>query len=147
MKRLILLLACIFCASEISAQIDISIGRISCVSPGHTASLPIYMNNPSPGTQFGGFELQLAYSTSLTFLSAQPGQVLTDCGWEYFTVQVPGPARVRLLAIADLNNGASHPTCYGDRNGTIATLNFQVAPDSAIQTNFLPIKWIWYGCT
>ena len=34
----------------------------------------------------GGFDFLIAYDASaLTFMGAEPGQLLEDCEWEYFT--------------------------------------------------------------
>ncbi len=147
MKKLILLIACMLCAATVFSQVNLSIDRLTCVSPGDVVTVPIVLDNPIPTTQFGGFDLQLIYSSSIALSSAQVGQVLIDCGWEYFSYQRPTTGRVRLIAIADMNNGASHPLCFGDRSGELARLNFLVSSDSSIQDNFLPIKWVWYSCT
>lgn len=75
----------------------------------------------------GGFDFLVAYdATALTLMSAQLGAGLgpQGLGWEYFTYR-GGPfgncgsacpsGMVRLVAIADINNGANHPAASACR--------------------------------
>jgi len=97
----------------------IKIEKIHNSLQGHYEFVSITTEN---GTlPMGGFDFLIAYDASaLTFMEATPGQLLEDCGWEYFTYRFgsqgncggPCPSGLlRIVAIAEVNNGANHPSC------------------------------------
>lgn len=112
----------------------------------------------------GGFDLLIAYDASaLSFTGAEPGPALYDpapdgCGWEYFTYrsgaggncgdQCPS-GLLRIIAIAETNNGANHPTCYGPPDGNphnLARLKFFVTNDRTYECQYVPIQFYWGDC-
>ncbi|MGB5138621.1 MAG: T9SS type A sorting domain-containing protein, partial [Candidatus Zixiibacteriota bacterium] len=118
------------------------------------------------GTEgFGGYDLLISYDASaLNFVSAAPGDILTSCGFEYFTYR-PGifgncsghstcpSGFVRLVAIADMNNGANHPLCYGQNKPgpggpqtDLAVLKFFVTNDRTFECQYVPIQFWWMDC-
>ncbi|MEW6050543.1 MAG: T9SS type A sorting domain-containing protein [Candidatus Zixiibacteriota bacterium] len=117
------------------------------------------------GTNYpvGGFDLLIQYDQSaLTFTQALVGGFLTDCGWEYFTYRT-GPfgncgtgcptGLIKLVAIAETNNGANHPGCFTNYppppgvDSVIAQLEFLVSNDFTLECQFVPIKFYWLDCT
>jgi len=105
----------------------------------------------------GGFDFLIQYDpTALTFQSAVPGQLLVDCGWEYFTYR-QGPdgncgsnacpsGFLRIVAMAETNNGANHPSCFSGDAGQLVSLEFLVTNDYAFSCMYAPIRWTWYDC-
>jgi hypothetical protein len=89
----------------------------------------------------------------LTFNWVAPGASID--GWEYFTYRLDDvtcgtscPSRyLRLVGIADMNNGAAHPPQSSlSPNGVFATIEFYVANDQNLGDQFLPIKFYWFDC-
>ena len=106
----------------------------------------------------GGFDFLLAYDASaLTFTSAELGSALQACGWEYFTYRCglqcncgrPCPSGfVRVVAIADQNNGAHHPTCFKPAMtpGELVNLKFYITNDRNFECMYVPIRFGWLDC-
>ncbi len=123
-----------------------------------TMSVAIQLQQTWPTQELGGFDFLIQHQLhKLRFLSATPGSLLDECGWEYFTYVsgssttcggAPCPEYVvRVVALADLNNGDFHPSCYADSTGTLATLQYEVLEDSAaVWSDFVHIEWVWYDC-
>jgi hypothetical protein len=128
---------------------------------GHFEYVTISLKHWTEG--FGGYDLLIAYDNSaLSLISAAPGNILTDCGFEYFTYRFGAQGNctggcpsglVRIVAIADINNGANHPSCYGEgRPGPdgpedeLAILKFLVTDDRTFECMFVPISFFWIDC-
>ncbi len=107
----------------------------------------------------GGFDFLIAYDASaLAFTEAEPGQLLEDCGWEYFTYRygVDGncgdacpSGLLRIIAIAETNNGPNHPSCYGPPDTDpheLATMTFFVTNDRTYECQYVPIYFFWDDC-
>ncbi len=136
------------------------IGDSTFVFQGHYAEMPIYLDYM--GTDpIGGFDFLIAYDASaLTFISAKLGAAI-DC-WEYFTYR-NGPfgncdgmcptGMLRVVAMAESNDGPNHPSgCDGD-DGIIATpdaelvlIKFYVTDDRTYECQFVPVWWFWLDC-
>jgi hypothetical protein len=107
----------------------------------------------------GGYDLLIQYdNTVLTFMGATAGEFFTDCGWEYFTYRngyngncgsgCPS-GLVRIVALAESNNGANHPTCFvntGSISNQLAQLTFLVSSDRNLECSFVPVRFFWYDC-
>ncbi len=109
--------------------------------------------------EFGGFDFLLAYDpTGLAFISAEIGSAIdaAGCGWEYFTYRhgaegnCGGPCPsglIRIVALADVINGANHPGCFDIPNGgELAKLKFLVTDDRNFECQYLPIRFVWIDC-
>jgi hypothetical protein len=107
----------------------------------------------------GGFDFLIAYDASaLSFSSASLGAALgpAGCGWEYFTYRYgaqgncggPCPSGLlRVVAIADANNGANHPDCFGVADGEeLVSLKFYVTNDRLFECQYVPIRFAWIDC-
>jgi len=115
-----------------------------------------------PGSAYpvGGFDFLIQYDNSvLTFLEAVQGSELTTCQWEYFTYR-NGPfgncgsgcpsGMIKIVALAETNNGTHRPLCYLETDGSIAQLaqlRFLVKNDGNLECQFVPIRFIWLDCT
>lgn len=125
---------------------------------GHHENVSVYLDDMIvPHNEMGGFDFLIAYDqTALTFLLAEPGQMLLDCGWEYFNYRQGasgncGPNAcpsgiVRVVAMAETNNGANHPSCFYSSPGELINLTFLVTNDRTFECQYAPIRWIWYDC-
>ncbi len=111
------------------------------------------------GADFGGFDFLLSYDASaLTAMEVQPGQMLTSCDWEYFTYRFgangncggPCPSGLlRIVSIADVNNGAHHPSCYGPAipsSSELFKVKFFVTNDRTFDCQYAPVKFFWMDC-
>lgn len=110
--------------------------------------------------EMGGFDFLIAYDASaLSFTGAEKGQLLEDCGWEYFTYRhgVAGNCEggcpsglLRIIAIADLDNGPTiHPSCSGPPDTDaheLARMGFYVTEDLTFEGQYIPIKFYWADC-
>jgi hypothetical protein len=119
---------------------------------GQQVVVPV--NIDSVAGPIGGFDFLICYDPSvLTFLSAESAEALD--GWEYFTYRY-GPngncggacpeGYVRLIAIANMNNGVQPPESVYYPIGSVAELTFQVSPDRNLINQCVPINFCWVDC-
>ena len=135
---------------------DVPQGTITCVA--------ITMQ----GEQFdmGGFDLLIAYDNSALALQSadykySPLYKPKDsggCAWEYFTYRFGADGNcgsacpsglIRIVAIAETNNGAVHPACWGPANKDtleLARICFLVSNDRTLECQFAPIRFFWIDC-
>ena len=124
---------------------------------GQYEFVSIYLQ--SDALEFGGFDFLIKYDNSgLSFIDAQPGALLNSCAWEYFTYRYgavgncggPCPSGlIRIVALADANNGSNHPLCFGagdDSPHEVAILKFLVTNDRTFECQYLPIGFFWVDC-
>jgi hypothetical protein len=133
------------------------IDKLHDVIQGRYAFVPV--NIFADGDSLGGFDLLIAYDASaLTLSEVIPGaEISTPTLWEYFTYRFgatgncngPCPSGlVRIVAIADINNGFPHPpTAAYQIDGTVATLKFLVTNDRTYDCQFVPLGFYWMDCT
>ena len=106
---------------------------------------------------FGGFDFLIGYDASaLAFTEAELGAALVTCGWEYFTYRYNWNGNcgnacpsglVRLVGLAETNNGPNHPTCTKPAQGeALATLTFYLSNDRTLECQYLPIYFYWMDC-
>ncbi len=140
----------------------VTIQKIHKQLQGHETTVSIDMlgadfNNWS----LGGYDLLISYDqTALTFMGAIEGQFMLDCGWEYFTYREGYNGNcgngcpsgiVRLVAMAEQNDGPNHPDCFNnDGDPTAATqlaeLRFLVSNDRTFECMFVPVSFFWVDC-
>jgi len=149
-------------ARPVVTSVEISDGTTMAVSaeirgdvlPGVDVDVAITLDGLVP--PLGGFDFLLGYpSAFIELVSVTPGPPLfEDCEWEYFTYQsVDGcgagcPDKlVRMVGVAETNNGPYHPSCYAPANlpATLATLNFH--GDANAECGFVPVRFFWQDCT
>ncbi len=139
-------------------NIMITIERTHGSIQGQQQSIEINMHNLGSGNlQIGGYDFLVGFDASkLTFQSADAGQFLLDCGWEYFTYRYsphlnnnPLDGGIRITAIAETNLNPNHPSCYSDSSivsNQLAVINFLVTNDRTFECAFAPIQFFWYDC-
>ncbi len=113
-----------------------------------------------PAWPIGGFDLLVQFDPTVAeLIRVEPGAMLTSCGWEYFTYLSGSFGRcggdpcpegtVRIVAIAETNNGSAHPNCYTygseSTSGELARLQIAVT-SSDLNFDMLPIRFVWYDC-
>jgi hypothetical protein len=131
--------------------LDLAIKTDSCVVVG--SNVPVYLTI-NTNDEIGGFDLLISYDASvLTFYNASKGSAIS--GWEYFTYRLGDDGAcggcpsgiVRLVGIADMNNGPYHPpTEQLLPQGTLAVLVMHVDNDQNLGGMFLPISFYWVDC-
>ena len=143
---------------KVIPTIRVSIEKTHGTLQGYNEMVSIFLDDTiDPPLPMGGFDFLIQYDPSaLTFNAALPGQLLLDCGWEYFTYRM-GPSGncglnacptgiVRIVAIAETNNGEIHPGCFISPNGQLAELSFLVTNDLTFECMYVPIRFTWYDC-
>ena len=72
-------------------------------------------------------------------------------GWEFFTYRfgsLSGPACfIRVVAVADINNGNIHPNLTRENQGEWAVLRFRTSSACSLSGKFCPVSWFWLDCT
>ena len=129
----------------------------SQVYAGDTVTLSVRIDSLAPGTSINAFDLQLEYGPFfLKLLNAEAGQLLTNCGWEYFTsatfppTTCPGgscpDSKVHIVGLADRPSVPGSPSCFVDQPGELARLTFEVSSHDK-PCNFPMIVWFqWDDC-
>ncbi len=125
------------------------------VYQGHYAWLSVFLSDT---TDFiGGYDFLIYYDASaLTFMEAELGDLLVDCGWEYFTYRF-GPfgncgsscpsGMLRIVGMADYNNGPYHPDADCSAGpGELAKLKFYVTNDRTYDCMYIPVGFYWLDC-
>jgi len=140
----------------------LTIEKTHDVYQGMIDSVDIFMlNHNYQNHEIGGFDFLVQYDQSaLGLQTVQPGDFITDCDWEYFTYRQGAAGNcgsnacpsgiVRIVAIADMNDGMNHPTCFtntlGEASNQLATMYFLVTNDRTLECQYVPVRWVWYDC-
>jgi hypothetical protein len=108
--------------------------------------------------QLGGFDLLFCYDRScLNFQSVSAGDLHSQCGWEYYTYRTwfwPSyephffwGGCVRVIAIADQNNGNNHPSCNTlPTPYTLFTIDVLVTDNRLFECQYCAIRFFWTDC-
>jgi Secretion system C-terminal sorting domain len=110
----------------------------------------------------GGFDFLISYdATALSLSSAIAGadfyaQSPAGCGWEYFTYRFSpfgncgnacASGKVRVVGIAETNNGPNHPDCFLFTTGDVMfTLDFLVSDNRTFECQYAPVRFVWFDC-
>ena len=135
---------------EVCVRASINAGESIPVGLRKTVAINVETNDA-----IGGFDLLISFDASaLTFVGASKAETEIEA-WEYFTYSLNNGACgaacpsgvVRLVGIADINNGSNHPPASAfDPNGTLVYVQFQVANDQNLESQFIPIEFVWFDC-
>jgi hypothetical protein len=140
---------------QVDQCIHVQIEKAHDAIQGQHKLVNVFLNGS--GKKLAGFDFLIAYDPSaLTAVGAVPGSLVTNCGWEYFTYRF-GPfgncgsgcpsGLLRINGVAEMNNGAYHPSCYLDNQiGSIAVLDFLVSNDRTLECQFAPVSFFWIDC-
>ncbi len=146
MKLLTVFIAILtLCAGIAVAEPAIRIERPTVTSTGEFVDVDITYDNPS-GQEIGGFDFYLTYDSCLSLQTVVMGDLPSECEWEYFTYRAEGLNGLRIVAMADVINGAVHPSCYAGTTGTLARITFLANIDPTLFFDFLTIRFMWYDC-
>lgn len=107
--------------------------------------------------ELGGYDMLIAYDNSgLSFQYAEMGPEYMygeEGGWEYFNYRTDmcsggcPSGLIRVIAIAETNNGAAHPTYFGlPAPNVMFSLRFLVTNDRTFECRSLPLRFFWYDC-
>ncbi|MBU0520189.1 T9SS type A sorting domain-containing protein, partial [bacterium] len=127
---------------------------------GFFEQVSLYVNAPQEMPMMAGFSFLLEYDASaLSFVKAAPGKLLRDCDWEFFTYRFGQGSNcggtacpsgmLRVVAMAEDNNGPGHPSCHLDgseASGDLVDLTFLVSNDRTLECQYVPIRFSWYDC-
>ena len=110
----------------------------------------------------GGFDILIGYDNSalsLQGVSIATSGLYSTCKWEYFTYRFGANGNcsggcpsglVRVVGLAESNNGAAHPICDPKYVPTLPTvmftLNFLVSNDRTLECQYVPIRFFWIDC-
>ncbi len=104
----------------------------------------------------GGFDFLIAYDASaLSAQGALEGSIYANCGWEYFTYRYGADGNcsnacpsglIRVVGIAETNNGPNHPDCFEIAGETLFTLDFLVTDDRTFECQYAPVRFFWMDC-
>ncbi len=136
----------------------VGLDTISGLEWGDSTELSIYIENTD--IQFGGFDVSIGFDSNVVAIDeVLQGQLLTDCGWELFSHQIlPGSdcgatcpnTILRIVTIAEIDNGTSHPSCYGPPDTLrheLARIKLHVKNDMNIAAGDYPFKFQWNNCS
>jgi len=146
LRTTLALLFCLLMSGAIFAGQAIKISTDQFGYYGDTVQVQITMDNSGPGLELGGLDISFEYSQFLSLNSVESGHLFSDCEWEYFGYTAPYTNVIRIVAMADVNNGQYHPSCYLESSGLLATAEFIIQDTSTGDDRFLPIRWKWYDC-
>lgn len=117
----------------------------------------VHIYQQGSGKELGGFDFLIAYDAgALNPRIVTPGALFESCGWEYFTYRNAANGNcsgscptglLRIVGLADMNNGAYHPGCYlNDQIGSLADIEFLVTSDRTFECMYIPIRFFWLDC-
>ncbi len=133
--------------SQVDPPAVVRIGHLDNVSPGDTITVPITLDSVGSFTDIGGFDLMVFFNNgALTYLGASLGDLPNGCSWEYFSARGDTSGLVRVVALAETNNGDVHPSCYLGSTGVLAELTFVVSTDPIWQGVSFPLFFRWEDC-
>ncbi len=110
------------------------------------------------GFTMGGLDMLIAYDRSaLNFQAVVEGDLYDQCDWEYFTYRTwfwPSyephffwAGIVRVVGIADMNDGPYHPSCFTVPTPFVLfTIDFLVTDNRLFECQFVPINFFWMNC-
>ncbi|HOP06628.1 MAG TPA: cohesin domain-containing protein [candidate division Zixibacteria bacterium] len=126
---------------------SITLDNVTEVPLGSTVILSLSVGDVDQGHILSGFDLLIAFDNTFSQLDdVQPGELLTNCGWEYFSYRSDISGQVRIVALAETNNGDVHPSCLIDGTGVLAELNFAVSTNPDYRCYLLPVRFYWNDC-
>jgi hypothetical protein len=149
-----------------TAPYGVRIEKLHKQIQGQFADVDLTLLGVDPAEGFGGFDLLVAYDNSaLSLQLAQEGSIYDLCNWEYFTFRFGANGNcgnacpsglVRVIGIAETNNGAHHPIegCPTDARVkdtlqepvTLASLRFLVSNNRTFECQYIPVRFFWVDC-
>ena len=144
---------------KLDPKIRVAITKTHQTLQGQYVDVPLYMDDSYESIPMGGFDFLIGYDASaLTFVEANPGEMLVNCNWEYFTYRFGAYGNcgnacpsglLRIVALAETNNGANHPTGWTNaecNSSELAVMKFFVTNDRTFECMYVPIYFFWMDC-
>ncbi len=139
------------------ASTVVRINDVGLIPPGDTVTVQVTLDSVTSGLDITGFDFLIAWEpTDFRLIEVQEGQLLNDCGWEYFQFAVdsmadwnwwpPDISTVRIVSVADLNNGDIHPTCNATMPGELVRLVFEVSSHPINYGRQALLRFLWNDC-
>ncbi len=136
---------------------DVRISKERMVLQGAFVNVDVTIDSVLPATGLGGFDLLITFDhTAISLQTVTEGDIYEKCGWEYFTYRFGAdgncptcpPGLVRVIGIAETNNGDDHPFCkYPEAlPATLFTMKFLVSNDRSMVCQYVPIRFFWRDC-
>ncbi len=146
------------------APYAVQIGYLPHERQGYEVTVPIILHAIDPDHGLAGFDFLIGYSTSaLAFMGGLQGDLYDSCGWEYFTFRYEDNGNcgdacptglVRLVGIAETNNGPIYAGCNNGHVGfvdttpiTIASMSFLTSNDRRFENQHIPVRFFWRDCS
>ncbi len=118
---------------------------------------PVSITADSLGFQPTRFDLLIAVDQTATgVITAKPGQMVEDCGWEYFNYRIIPDSNIALdlqhtthvLQITGLASSAAPvPSCYGpDDEMELVRLSYWVSSAVPLKCEYTPVRFVWRDC-
>ncbi len=137
------------CLFKVSVNEGASINALN----GQLVTVPVKFD--LTGVPVGGFDLLLCWDASaISLVDVDKGLAIAD--WEYFTYRIGVSGNctgstcpsgmVRLVGIAEMNNGVPVDPSAFLPIGTVADLSFVVTSDRNFIHQCIPIRFCWYDC-
>ena len=135
-----------------SVCVDVAIETDSCYMIGANVPVRVMVETQDP---IGGFDLLIGFDASvLSFWDAAKGNAIS--GWEYFTYRLLSGSNcgvtcpsglLRLVAIADQNNGPFHPPQEQlSPQGILSIFTVRIINDLNVGGQYLPLTFFWIDC-
>ncbi len=128
---------------------------------GGDCEVDVFLHSADPEAEFGSFDFTFAYhGAALIFQKASVGELISDCGWEYFAY-VYEPATewgtaspmslIRVVGVADVDgtSGGSYiPGCPAAEELPLVflRLSFRVPLDCRFAYQGFPVQFYWTDC-
>jgi hypothetical protein len=139
---------------------SVQIAKNEDVLQGHHSYVDVIANLNVDASEVWGFDILIGYDPSaLAFMGAIAGEPWSnhvDYDYEYFTFRYNYNGNcgngcptglLRVVGIADQNDGANHPVTKVLENGIVLfTLDFFVSNDRTMECMFVPIRFYWMDC-
>lgn len=135
------------------APFEITVTHIHDQIPGHYANVSIYAD--SSRGRLGGYDLFLSYDpNALTFISADPGDLLKAEAWDLFDYQRYSGGQidsshlafVHVYAVNDIPNVEIPPDNSVPPSDELAALEFFVNNEYIYECTFQAIRFYWRDC-
>ncbi|MCH7877812.1 MAG: hypothetical protein IH914_00665, partial [candidate division Zixibacteria bacterium] len=137
-----------------TAPFCIAIERVDDVFQGGGQSVDIVFEGGS--NEVGGFDFLVQYDNSaLSLAGVSEGSIYSANGWEFFDFRF-GPngncggacpsGKVRIIGLADKNDGSPGGNTALVAGNTFASLDFLVSNDRNLGGQFVPIRFCWLSC-
>lgn len=128
---------------------EIGIDNVADATLGSTVDVSIrYL---SGSEIFSGFDFLVSFdAVHLDWVGGFPGDAITACGWEDFSVQqIPCPGCEKqfylISAVADIEDGNNHPTCHSTF-GELARLRIKLPVSESMAGELFAIDFYWEDC-